>query len=483
MNWPLRRILFVSFCLLVLALGGLLAYSGARLIRQRVSEEAQARVRSNLETGRAVYHAEEDAVLSAVRLCSKLTQTSAALGRAGSTAAAQAEFAKVRAEAALDFVSLVDAQGQVRLRTTPPFNSGDSKAADPLVMRALNGQEIKGTRLLTRQELTLESPPLAQQAYTVIAATPKAKPRPDAAETSGLALVAAAPVRDSRQAVVGVVYAGRLLNRNYAFVDRLREAAFGGETFEGKRVGTVTIFQRDLRIATNVVDAQGNRAIGTLVSAEVHDRVLENGKPWVDRAFVVNDWFRSAYEPILDVDGKIVGIFYMGILERKYRAIEAEAVRRLLAITVLGMAVATGVAYVLALKLATPIGKLADAARHLASAGPGHEADVAPTCREVKELIPGVSTASVKHGLSRNSAISLSAGEAHKRIREGVSKAIGQYQEKPLAPLTWPGPYVLEKRFFHTDVADNAASVPGAERVDSQTVRLRSDDILEIIYR
>ena len=104
-------------------------------------------------------------------------------------------------------------------------------------------------------------------------------------------------------------------------------------------------------------------------------------------------------------------------------------------------------------------------------------------CREVEELIPGVSTVSVKHGLSRNSAISVSAGEARKRIREGVGKAIAQYREKPLAPLTWPGPYVLEKRFFHTDVADSAASVPGAERVDSQTIRLRSDDMLEIIYR
>ena len=83
-------------------------------------------------------------------------------------------------------------------------------------------------------------------------------------------------------------------------------------------------------------------------------------------------------------------------------------------------------------------------------------------CREAEELVPGVTTVSVKHGLSRNSAISLSAAEARRRIREGVKKAIRQYQEKPIAPLTWPGPYVLEKRFFHTDVADGAASAPGA---------------------
>ena len=104
-------------------------------------------------------------------------------------------------------------------------------------------------------------------------------------------------------------------------------------------------------------------------------------------------------------------------------------------------------------------------------------------CREAEELIPGVTTASVKHGLGRNYAISLSAPQAHNRIRAGIKEAIKRHGETPLAPLTWPGPYVLEKRFFHTDAADAAASTPGAERVDGQTVRFRSDEIQDIIYR
>jgi D-aminopeptidase len=60
---------------------------------------------------------------------------------------------------------------------------------------------------------------------------------------------------------------------------------------------------------------------------------------------------------------------------------------------------------------------------------------------------------------------------------------VQQQRVQPLAPLRWEGPFILEKRFFHTDVADRAASQPGVERVDSQTVRLRSDDILDIVYR
>lgn len=104
-------------------------------------------------------------------------------------------------------------------------------------------------------------------------------------------------------------------------------------------------------------------------------------------------------------------------------------------------------------------------------------------CREAEELIPGIGTVAVKEGLGRGSAISLSAPEARRRIRAGITLAVEGQRSHPLPPLTWPGPYVLEKRFFHTDAADAAASQPGAERVDSQTVRLFGEDIVALIYR
>jgi D-amino peptidase len=104
-------------------------------------------------------------------------------------------------------------------------------------------------------------------------------------------------------------------------------------------------------------------------------------------------------------------------------------------------------------------------------------------CREVEALVPGIVTVSVQQGLGRGAAISLSAPEAHRRIGEGIQRAIQRQQKDPIPPVRWEGPYVLEKRFFHTDVADRASGQPGAERLDSQTVRFRSDNILDIIYR
>jgi len=104
-------------------------------------------------------------------------------------------------------------------------------------------------------------------------------------------------------------------------------------------------------------------------------------------------------------------------------------------------------------------------------------------CKEAEKLIPGVTTASVKTGLGRSQTISVSATEAHRRIREGIAKAVGKQGKDPIPPLEWDPPYELEKRFHFTDEADSASNQPGAERVDYQTIRFRSDSIVDVIYR
>ncbi len=104
-------------------------------------------------------------------------------------------------------------------------------------------------------------------------------------------------------------------------------------------------------------------------------------------------------------------------------------------------------------------------------------------CREAEDLVSGITTVAVKEGLGRGSAISLSAQTARQRIRQGIATAVAQHRQNPIAPLIWPGPYLLEKRFFFTDTADAEMTKPGADRVNAQVVRFRSDNILDIVYR
>ena len=133
----------------------------------------------------------------------------------------------------------------------------------------------------------------------------------------------------------------------------------------------------------------------------------------------------------------------------------------------------------------TPIGETAQFALYCGGLGvptiflSGDDA----ACCEAESLIPGMTMVAVKQGLSRNAAISLSAVEARRLIREGVERAVLAQRQEPLDPLVWEGPYVLEKRFFHTDTADRAAEAPDVARVDAQTVRIEDDDIVSLIYR
>jgi D-amino peptidase len=130
------------------------------------------------------------------------------------------------------------------------------------------------------------------------------------------------------------------------------------------------------------------------------------------------------------------------------------------------------------------IGEIAQFALHCGALGlpmvclTGDEA----ACREAEELIPGIPTVAVKKGLSRTSAISLAPAEAHRLIREGVRNALNSHRKNPMKPLVWPGPYVLEKRYFVSNTADGDETVPNATRIDSQTVQLKSENILDIIY-
>ena len=82
--------------------------------------------------------------------------------------------------------------------------------------------------------------------------------------------------------------------------------------------GTATLFLDDVRITTNVRLFEGRRALGTRVSSIVRSTVLDQGKTWLDSAFVVNDWYISAYEPIIDSYGKRIGMLYVGFPEAPF---------------------------------------------------------------------------------------------------------------------------------------------------------------------
>jgi two-component system NtrC family sensor kinase len=346
---------------------------GIRLVGNTVLRQAQNKVKHDLASAWMVYDHKLGEIQRVVSLSSQRFFINGALNSNRYTSAEE-ELERVRVKYQLDLLTLTDKRGIVVARTRAPYNIGDDRSADLLVHKALNGREAASTVIISGERLILEGEGMAQRAYMEFIPTDKAKPRVERFETSGMLLMASSPVMDEQGNILGVLYGGILLNRDFSLVDTIKDLVYRGEKYRGKDIGTATIFQWDLRIATNVMDTMGNRAIGTRVSETVYDQVLLQGSPWIDRAFVVNDWYVSAYEPIRNVEGEILGILYVGMLEQPYTDMKRRIVWMIIRYSfILSMVVAMVISLILGRRISRPIRRLAQQSEDVANGSFEHE--------------------------------------------------------------------------------------------------------------
>jgi two-component system NtrC family sensor kinase len=336
MKSSIRYRLIRNFVILILASGAVTAWFGVRLIGDGIIREAQDKVRLDLNSARLIYREELEEVSDAVRFTSVrfFLRDGLLSGRYGLLTS---ELDRTRERDHLDILTLTDPSGTVIYRSSNPGLTGDSEADDEIISGALTeGALAAATQIVTRERLLRAGSDLAERARIEIVPTPRARARRESVETSGMVMEAAAPVLGDDGRVLGVLCGGRLLNRDFSIVDTVKDIVYRGERYKGKETGTATIFQGDLRISTNVMMADGKRAVGTRVSQEVYDQVIGGGIPWVARAFVVNDWYITAYEPIRDLEGEVIGMLYVGLLEAPYRDL-----RKRVILTLIGIAAAT----------------------------------------------------------------------------------------------------------------------------------------------
>lgn len=217
----------------------------------------------------------------------------------------------------LSYIKLLNASAESVIYSSQWPHKSHVKPSSAL-QSATAGKASSGIEIFSSAELATEN--LQDQVRLPIIETPRARPSAKKVEDRGMMIRALYPVIDNHQRVLAIIDAGVLLNGNFSFVDVIRDLVYGPGSLISGSIGTVTVFLDDVRISTNVPTSNpGQRALGTRVSNEVRTRVLDQGETWIDRAFVVNDWYISSYEPILDIDNKRVGMLYAGFLEAPFR--------------------------------------------------------------------------------------------------------------------------------------------------------------------
>jgi len=372
-NLSLRTKLAFSFILVVIVVGLASSLIGIRLVATDVINRAQQKVKIDLNSAWMVYNERLKDIESVVRLTSErfFLMEGIALGK---WEVLKRELERVRIENNLDILTLTDKSGRVLVRARTPYTVGDDQSNDEIVGGALKEKRIsKGTQIVSQEGLRREGEDLVDQAFMVFIPTPKAKPRFKDRETAGMILKVAAPVFDEDKKLLGALYGGHILNRDYLIVDRIKDIVYRGVKYKGKDIGTATIFQWDVRISTNVKNSDGLRAIGTRVSREVYEKVLENGEPYIGRAYVVNADYITAYDPIINAKGEVIGILYVGILEAPYVDRRNELVLSFFAVAILGVILALLIVVFVTSRITKPLKSLVFATEKIAQGDLAHE--------------------------------------------------------------------------------------------------------------
>ena len=229
----------------------------------------------------------------------------------------------------LDFLFILDESGAV-VSATPAVNESDVRRRWPVIDAALQGTSRTAVDIFSGQELEALSPDLAARARFGLIPTPNAVPTERDVEDRGMVVHTASPI-DLPGGGRGALVGGILLNRNLVFIDTINDLVYREASLPEGSQGTATLFLDDVRVSTNVRLFEDRRALGTRVSSIVRSTVLDEGRVWLDSAFVVNDWYISAYEPIRDSYGERVGMLYVGFLEAPFREAKTATVLTIIA--------------------------------------------------------------------------------------------------------------------------------------------------------
>ena len=129
----------------------------------------------------------------------------------------------------------------------------------------------------------------------------------------------------------GLYKGGKKFNDDSALLDEL-----------GKLSGNnVTMFNKDTRVATTFQDAAGKRPVGTKASEAIIKTVLQEGKSFSGYAEVLGNRYLSAYKPLKNQSGQVVGMLFMGIPTKELDEIQSGFIRTI-AIAVIVLLVVIG---------------------------------------------------------------------------------------------------------------------------------------------
>ncbi|GAW91488.1 HD domain-containing phosphohydrolase [Calderihabitans maritimus] len=202
-----------------------------------------------------------------------------------------------------DFVWYVDADGQLLYSSSGPVSPQEFSVPIPLAEKIFEGKDFIGYMVLS-EDMLRKTNLLSRTAVEVRNRYRTETDRNRVAVKGALVQVAAVPVRQEGQ-LKSVIVVGDILNRDTGLLDWL----------SSKLDGHVSLFLGPVLVATSRKDMSGERVFDHVLSPQVYRKVLEGGEPYYGRELVMDEWVYSAYKPLVDFQGRVIGAIYVGTRE------------------------------------------------------------------------------------------------------------------------------------------------------------------------
>ena len=355
-----------SFLCVSFLVGGISLFIGAQLLYDAVLREATNQTRLAVNSAEDVYHTNVRFIEMALNITT--------LGKGFRNSFIDRNVPdlvdrldRMAKNAGLDFSGVTLSDGRTLCRTRGKAE-GDLQPDNPIVRYVMDkGASTAGTIVVSRSFLENEAPERAGQINFYAFRTAGQDSVDEESQESCLAIAAAIPIFEYRTTgkLLGVLYGGRVINQSTEIVDSARKSVFFDEIQSETTMPTATIFFDTVRIATNMIDQQGNRAIGSRVSDEVKQQVIVRGKEWTQRREDLGDKYISAFTPISDIFGNRVGMLSVATLESNYSGVQQKLIFIFIAVTCIGALISIGMGYFAARRIMAPVLRLIKASREV----------------------------------------------------------------------------------------------------------------------
>lgn len=136
---------------------------------------------------------------------------------------------------------------------------------------------------------------------------------------------------------------GTVIDKNHDFVDELGE----------KIKDVVTIFSKQdndfIRMTTNIIKEDGNRAVNTFLGSDskAYPSII-NGDTYLGEAAIIGQQYLTIYDPIVDKNGEVIGILFLGISQKDINNLMQKEVASMICILVI-----TSIVIIIILELVT----------------------------------------------------------------------------------------------------------------------------------